>query len=178
MGLDMYLYKKRYTKNWDHTAPKDRWEITIKQGDQPATIINPTFIYEEVGYWRKANHIHKWFVDHVQDGNDDGLYHYVDPEQLEELLKIVQTLLESSKMVPQLFTDDGQWIDPATKLPDGRQLLDVELAQKLLPTQEGFFFGATEYGMWYLHDLRETEQILTKALAEAEGVDFEYHASW
>jgi hypothetical protein len=24
-----------------------------------------------VGYWRKANAIHRWFVEHVQDGNDD-----------------------------------------------------------------------------------------------------------
>lgn len=28
-------------------------------------------IWKEIGYWRKANHIHKWFVDCVQDGEDD-----------------------------------------------------------------------------------------------------------
>ena len=43
-------------------------------------------ISEEVGYWRKANAIHAWFVDHVQDSIDDCDYHHeVTKEILEEL---------------------------------------------------------------------------------------------
>ena len=32
-------------------------------------------IIEQVGYWRKANQIHNWFVENVQDGEDDCCYH-------------------------------------------------------------------------------------------------------
>lgn len=41
-------------------------------------------IIEQVGYWRKANAIHKWFVDNIQDGEDDCGYYEVAPEYLED----------------------------------------------------------------------------------------------
>jgi len=28
MGLDSYLYKKEYVKNWEHTQPEHRYHIT------------------------------------------------------------------------------------------------------------------------------------------------------
>ena len=40
MGLDMYLYKKTYVKNWDHNDKKDHYEITIKKGDRKSTRLN------------------------------------------------------------------------------------------------------------------------------------------
>ena len=55
MGLDMYLIR-------------GTWEDD----------------HEEVGYWRKANQIHKWFVDNVQDGVDDCGEYKVTKEQLIE----------------------------------------------------------------------------------------------
>ena len=45
MGLDMYLDKY----------------VAGKAEDED----------ESFGYWRKANQIHKWFVDNVQGGIDD-----------------------------------------------------------------------------------------------------------
>ena len=29
MGLDMYLHKRTYVKNWDHMGPEDRHTITV-----------------------------------------------------------------------------------------------------------------------------------------------------
>ena len=46
-----------------------------------------------VGYWRKANHIHKWFVDNVQDGEDDCREYDVSIEQLHELRNICFDIL-------------------------------------------------------------------------------------
>ena len=58
MGLDMYFGKKE----------KGSTEI------------------QEVGYWRKANHIHNWFVQKVQNGIDQCEEHEVSREKMKELL--------------------------------------------------------------------------------------------
>ena len=39
----------------------------------------------EIIYWRKANAIHKWFVENVQEGVDDCGEYEVTVEQLTEL---------------------------------------------------------------------------------------------
>lgn len=108
-------------------------------------------IIDEVGYWRKANHIHNWFVEHVQDGEDDCKYHNeVTKEDLEELLDACNEVL-----------------------------CDPDMAPQLLPTQCGFFFGSTEYDEWYMNDIRNTVDIITKVL---ETTDFNsemlYYRSW
>ena len=49
----------------------------------------------ESSRWRKANQIHNWFVENVQDGIDDCSYHNeVTKEILEELLDICQRVLD------------------------------------------------------------------------------------
>ena len=61
MGLDMYLYKKSYVKNWQHMKPESLHKITIKKGGKVRKDIKTdriTYIIEEVAYWRKANAIH------------------------------------------------------------------------------------------------------------------------
>ena len=60
MGLDMYLHKKTYVKNWDHMKPEELHEITVKKGGKVRKDIKPDRInevVEEVAYWRKANAI-------------------------------------------------------------------------------------------------------------------------
>ena len=44
-------------------------------------------IIESVAYWRKANAIHKWFVDNVQNGTDDCGKYRVTVDQLKQLVK-------------------------------------------------------------------------------------------
>ncbi len=63
MGLDMYLSKKTYVKYWEHKGD-DNYEVKVTKGGNP-TKIDPkkvSYVTEEVGYWRKANQIHDWFV--------------------------------------------------------------------------------------------------------------------
>ena len=55
------------------------------------------YIFEQVGYWRKANAVHKWFVDNVQDGRDDGEEYELDFRQLEELKEICLDILKRQK---------------------------------------------------------------------------------
>jgi len=103
-----------------------------------------------VAYWRKANQIHKWFVDHVQDGNDNCEEYRVTRDQL-------QLLLDNCKLV----------------------LINKEEAKTLLPRQEGFFFGSYEYDEFYWYDIQDTIEQLEKILNEyPEEWDFQYQSSW
>lgn len=184
MGLDMYLSKKIYVKNWEYTNPDEKYKIDIKQGGQPVDtkIVDPAkveYVVEQVGYWRKANAIHNWFVEHVQEGKDDCKSYYVSREKLVELLGTVSKVLKASKLVDGKVQSGKQLIDGEWQpvMEDGKFVEDPSVAQRLLPTTSGFFFGSTEYDQWYVEDLRETKKILTKAL-ENEGDSFEYQASW
>lgn len=53
MGLDMYLFKKTYVKNWDHTPREDRFHITVRRGGKAFPGIKKErmcYIVEEVAY--------------------------------------------------------------------------------------------------------------------------------
>jgi len=105
-------------------------------------------IIEEIGDLRKVNSIHKWFVDNIQNGIDDCNKYYVSEENLTKLLKLIKKVLKNEN-----------------------------LAKKLLPTTEGFFFGQTEYDKWYFIGLKETKEILEKAIKEKNGSIY-YQSSW
>jgi hypothetical protein len=151
MGLDMYLSKKTYVKYWEHNGD-DNYEVTVTKGGKPVDGIQPKrvkYIEEEIGYWRKANQIHRWFVDNIQGGKDDCGEYYVDSEKLKELLDICRSVS-----------------------------IDHSLAEKLLPTGSGFFFGGTSYDEWYFADINNTIEILEEALNENSGDGFYYSSSW
>lgn len=151
MGLDMYLERDTYIKNWEHNG--NPWTVDIRKNGVPLNLYNPTSITEQVGYWRKANHIHKWFVDNVQDSKDECQRSFVSLEQLQELLNVCEQVLA-----------------------------DHDLASELLPTNSGFFFGATEYDEYYFEDIQETVVILTRVLATTDTAwghqTLYYQASW
>lgn len=183
MGLDMYLSKRTYVQNWDHQAPKDRHKIVTKLGGRPHPTIRPervSYIIEQVAYWRKANAIHKWFVDNVQDGVDECQESYVTTEQLAELVGLCKQVLATVETVDGTlnvgtrFTPEGG-VEQLTQ--PGKQIAQAGIAQELLPTQSGFFFGGTDYDEFYLDDLRSTVEQLEPLLAERDG-DFYYRASW
>jgi hypothetical protein len=105
---------------------------------------------DEAAYWRKANAIHHWFVENVQRGIDDCKEYEVTKAQLEELLSTVNKVLD-----------------------------DFSLAEELLPTTTGFFFGGTEYDEAYLEDLKITKESLDRILKEHCDTDtYYYQSSW
>jgi len=139
-------------------------------------------IFETVADWRKANHIHNWFVENVQEGVDDCGTYEVTKEQLEELLDICKRVLAASKLIKGKIKNgqtlkDGEWQDV---YEDGEYIEDNTVAQELLPTASGFFFGSTEYDQWYYSDIKDTIEIIENVLATT---DFEreivmYGSSW
>jgi hypothetical protein len=149
MGLDMYLDKRTYVKHWDHNGD-DNYEVKVTKGGEP-TNIEPKkvkYIIEEAGYWRKANQIHRWFVDNVQNGVDNCGDYYVGSEKLAELLELCKKVKA-----------------------------DNSLAEELLPSASGFFFGGTEYDEWYFNDIENTIAVLEEAL-EDDRADYYYSSSW
>ena len=150
MGLDMYLSRKYYVKNWNHMGEEEKHTITVLKGGKPSDIPAEkiTYIETEEMYWRKANAIHQWFVKNVQDGEDDCKSYYVDREQLKELLDTVTAVLA-----------------------------DHSKAGELLPSQAGFFFGSTDYDEWYFKDLEYTKEELERLLVDEYG-EYEYQSSW
>lgn len=185
MGLDMYLHKRTYVKNWEHTPEGSKYQISITRGGKAVakTEIDPDkigYIIQEAGYWRKANAIHQWFVEHVQDGEDDCKEYHVSTEKLKTLLAVVKRVLAASELVDGTVANGYTFDGDGKRLPitePGKVVKDPSTAQRLLPTQEGFFFGNTEYDQWYVEDLELTKQILEEALQDPDG-DYNYRASW
>jgi len=149
----MYLTRKTYVKQWSHQTPEEQFEITITKGGKPydgIDVSNVTNIEEEVGYWRKANQIHRWFVENVQNGVDNCGEYSVSKGELEELRNICTEVLN-----------------------------DHSKAEELLPSASGFFFGNTDYDEWYYNDVQHTIEIIDKIIGETNpNQDIYYSSSW
>ena len=162
MGLDMYLYLRKYESvtNWDKEG------IKKKEGFYPPELEElGNRIYEknfmsktteyQVAYWRKANAVHQYFIENCTDGEDDCKPIWVDIEDLKKLVKICREIIA-----------------------------DPTKAQEKLPTQGGFFFGSVEYDEYYLQDLEDTVEQLEPVIKfmekqeNREKYDIIYEASW
>lgn len=94
MGLDMYLEREIYIGGkYEHRHVEGEINITIDGERVPVPVKTVSGITQEAGYWRKANAIHKWFVDNVQSGTDDCGSYDVLPEQLAELAQLCKRRL-------------------------------------------------------------------------------------
>ena len=169
MGLDMYLeirkneYRSEYHKDKGSRMkleyPADITEFIPNLTD--LSISRKTDY--EVGYWRKANHIHNWFMQNCarRDEYDNPID---DCRPIEITVDKLEKLLDACKKV----------------------LADHSLAETLLPTQSGFFFGSTEYDEYYFGDIEKTIEIIEPVLKfakhklEIEDYVWEvyYQASW
>lgn len=159
MGLDMYMSKKTYVKRWEHNKPSDQFTVTIKRGRKKYDKIKPervSFIVEEVGYWRKFNALHNWFVNECADGEDNCQEIYIPEHKMEELIETLKSVKEICES------------DPVSR----HKLSD------LFPTSSGFFFGETSYGEYYIEQVNETLELLTGLMEEDSNGDYYYQASW
>lgn len=137
MGLDMFLFKHKKFKDND-----EKFNELARQNE------------EEILYWRKANMIRSWFVNHTALlSDDDDVYIPISRETLELLKQDLEDTLN-----------------------------DYKLATVLFPTSSGFFFGSTDYDEYYWKDLEYTLEEVTKILDE-DIVDWdnevvEYYDNW
>lgn len=155
MGLDMYLSANKYVGDWNHSDSKERARYKVilhaleiegvRCEGAPALTVQVN-----VAYWRKANQIHAWFVENVQEGKDECQECDVSREQLAELVALCKAVLA-----------------------------DHERADEL-PPAKGFFFGSTEIDEDYFNDLDDTVKQLEAVLANEQlaKMDFSYRSSW
>lgn len=188
MGLDMYLSRKKFIgANYEHRNVKA--EVSIMVGDKkiPVDVNKLSYIEEAVGYWRKANQIHKWFVDNCQDGVDDCRQAYVSLNQLKELLSLCKqikekAILKEGKIQNGSTLKDGKW-EPI--MQDGKYIENAEEIAEILPTESGCFFGSTDYDEYYMYDIDNTIEILEPLIKAEEELneqglysEFYYQSSW
>lgn len=189
MGLDQYLRKKVYLRSWPEVqGERSKSEIvrdalsTIGMGEE-----RPTHIVYDAGQWRKANQIHNWFVQNIQKGNDDCGEYYVEIDQLKDLLSICEQIKSRIVLEETMITNGmhpEKQADGTTKLvPNmikGMKIINPEVCEELLPTQEGFFFGSTDYDQWYMDDIDRTIDILSKIVSKKDSINVSYYysSSW
>lgn len=195
MGLDMYLKGSRYIGSNGFMDPDGVQPELAAFADRllpPDGNLGSVVIERDVAYWRKANQIHAWFVANVQDGKDDCGSYPVSVEQLRSLYEVCQQVLNGVRLEDGIVTNGWTYANgvrkPITEV--GEVIVNPEIAEQLLPTQGGFFFGSTDYDQWYVEDLKSTIEQLDRIFAWCEAnktvngehtfypIDFEYHSSW
>lgn len=182
MGLDMYLYRiaggtkdiaeaieleNAFWKTAQYDAGRNEF---INDGCERGL--------DEIAYWRKANQVHKWFMDNC--GADNCDYYPVTRSQLSELLTACEYVIAHSELVEAMVHngsrfENGEWVPIMEK---GKAIKDASYAEELLPTCEGFFFGSTEYDEWYLDDLKQTVCQLKSIMNAYDDDTFYYYPSW
>ena len=133
MGLDMFLYGVEYHSEYDEEEDNDK----------------SYYVMTEEIYWRKANQIHRWFVENIQHNIDNCAMYYVSKMSLCELKELCEKVLE-----------------------------DKKLADELLPIGRGFFFGSAEYDEWYFKDLEYTVEKLDELLKNEDYDFYKYQSDW
>jgi hypothetical protein len=163
MGLDMYLQARKNVSHFSFAdAPRyadTRYVAEAAQFDQIVDILNvknlvdpgsPSAVVEvNVGYWRKANAIHGWFVENTQGGVDDCRDQYVTREQLQTLLDLVTKTLETKNPVLLPPTsgfffgsydiDEWYWSD----LKHTRKMLTRVLSAEVLDDSWSFYYHSS-----------------------------------
>lgn len=107
----------------------------------------------EIIYWRKANAIFKWIDTHIKK-----------IENLEEIPITKEQLLQLKK--------------DCEKAIEAYKKGDIETCKKIMPTQEGFFFGSTEYDEWYLKELEYTVEEIKNKIENKDHKWYIFQAWW
>ena len=203
MGLDQYLTltNKKYKEICDaydayYGLSEEEQEKTVcpdlpddTSFDEITLVnLNAKPINCELIYWRKANMIHNWFVENVQNGVDDCGSYRVSIEQLKSLRDICQYIVDN---LEKYEIEEIDWRGNPVKVteysPKNEEL--IKWCEENLPTCSGFFFGSTDYDKWYFHDvvytLEEIENVINRfensvigLTGDNENYGIFYHSSW
>ena len=117
MGLDQYITIRHKSTNNSYKRWNDYWKMSKEERKGRSEPSEPSKDLI-LGYFRKHNNIHKWFVNNIQNGVDD-----------------------------YTITDEG-----------------LEFVKENLPTNDGFFFGSTEYDNDYFWTVENAINVLTQVI--------------
>ena len=126
----------------------------------------------DVIYMRKANAIRKWFADHLENFEDNGLTP-ITQENFEDIINTMETVIRDGGIMG-LYTDYKNFAKKSeetdgTTREDWEAILNSwgdfvknggrkdeqfwEVANEKCPSSSGFFFGGTGYDVWYIREL-------------------------
>ena len=150
MGLDMYLYAKKFI--WTDFQKQEQQltefaenPLTLDLVEAGITKPKIRYITIEAAYWRKAHEIHQWFVQNVQDNIDECQIYDVELDQLIQLKEICQNIILIPSAAPQLL--------PLSYVNSG-------------------------YDDWYFQQLKQTVQQIEECEKYPQSWQFQYRASW
>ena len=124
----------------------------------------------------------------VENGTDDNLldstYCVFDVETTgfnaggaDSIIEIGAVLIKNGERI-----ENGEWVPI---MEDGKYIENAEEIAELLPTEEGFFFGGTNYDEYNLSDIDETIKLLEPLIKEENDLnkqglysEFYYQSSW
>ena len=113
------------------------------------------YIYDEnenqVAYWRKFNALHKWFVNHVQDGVDEcQKSRDLTKDDISNILYVLKEIKKNPLTAPEM-----------------------------MPTSQGMFFGSLDYDEYFMESVDETIPVFERMLEQIEyGNKLHYQSSW
>jgi hypothetical protein len=177
MGLDQYLSAKIHLSEYSNKEKCEKVRELFPEVPSSDNL-NSVDVEFEVAYWRKANQIHNWFVENVQDGEDDCKKYYVSKEQLKKLVDLCKKVKDVAKLEEGDVLSSTTWVGgkETKNYEKGRVVQNVEEVEQLLPSSSGFFFGGTEYNEWYIRKIEDTITMLEPLLDK--DLEFYYQASW
>jgi hypothetical protein len=154
MGLDMYLDKTLYISEFDKQGIEKIDTIYNVLGIQD---LSNNYKHLELRlpaiYWRKSNQIHGWFVEHIQEGDDNCQTYHVDIEQLEELLELVKTQLKNKKKI--LLNPSEGFFFGSTDI-DEYYWADLENTRDKLEKEIGFYREQSLLGRHWHYEYRSS----------------------
>lgn len=162
MGLDMYFYARKtgfaaFDRRDKESGAEDRTDYPkdiSPLGDYIERWNYRSKITQEewqIGYFRKFNALHACIVGRFGDESRGWEDVKLAKENVEEILEDMKKVAENH-----------------------------DLAEDLLPTQEGFFFGCTDYDKWYFSNVEDGIEFFELVLKTLDFTkyDFVYRASY
>lgn len=168
MGLDIYF--KRVNKiDFQFAKKKDTQDAYDELN------------IEDIGYFRKVNCLLPFF-----GYEDDCSIHPIEKYQIQDLVNTAKELLAVYDTISyqlhlqqidvnyykEIYKDNRKMCNekckPILEKMEGIWKQFESVAQKMLPTTTGFFFGSQAYREYYVADLKDIVEIFTKVLDETD----------
>lgn len=159
-----------------------------------AKLLKKTFFPQEDVYFRKANFVYRFFEPYLVDEEC-----IVTKDMVTDLLERCDEVISAAKE-ENVINENGEidekyhYCKDYWNLSDDEQKLEIDrvnaaqaamprdwnsVAADLLPTRSGFFFGSTDYGIYYLEDILSCKKQFTKLLANWKDNEVVFnHMSW
>ena len=152
-----YFHKLLDLVDMRHDDHPSNGQPECHDGDLNSLEITPSTAKVQIGYWRKVNAVHGWFVRNCQNNVDECQEVEVSGKQLFSLQSEITDTIEGRKLSGGAMSNDNTELVP----------------------QSGCFFGTSTQDEWYWMGLEDTLRIIKRAYDYIKkGCTIHYCSSW